>query len=85
MDGGQNEKWIELIKDLIKENHIYQIFWYYNANSGDTVGLVGYNVQAWEEEKYTLVKPVLWQNDGKYVGLGHKIPLGKNDISLGDL
>ena len=37
-------------------------------------------------EKYDFVKEVLWQENGKFVGLDHKIPLGTagNGISLSD-
>ena len=85
MDGGPNEKWMELLRDLMVKNHIHHTFWCYNENSGDTGGLVYQNFQKWDEEKYALVKPALWQSGGKFVGLDHKIPLGKNGISLGDL
>jgi len=36
----------------------------------------------WDEVKYKFVNEVLWQKDGKFVGLDHKIPLGKNGIAL---
>jgi len=84
MDGGPNEKWMELLRDLIVDNHIHHTFWCFNANSGDTGGLVSYDFTTWEEDKYALVKPSLWQKGGKFVGLDHKIPLGKNGISLSD-
>ena len=38
----------------------------------------------WDEEKYAFVKEVLWQENGKFVGLDHKIPLGANGIALTD-
>ena len=85
MDGGSNERWMELIRDLMIEHHIHHTFWCFNANSGDTGGLVSYDFTTWEEDKYNLVKPALWQHNGKFVSLDHKIPLGKNGISLGDL
>ena len=34
--------------------------------------------------KYEFVKEVLWQKDGKFVGLDHEIPLGSNGISLSE-
>ena len=85
MDDGPNQKWMELLRDLMIKHHIHHTFWCFNENSGDTGGLVYQNFQKWDEEKYALVKPALWQSGGKFVGLDHKIPLGKNGISLGSL
>ena len=36
-----------------------------------------------DNEKYEFVKEVLWQEDGKFVGLDHEIPLGENGKALG--
>ena len=85
MDGGPNEKWMELIRDLMIENHIHHTFWCFNENSGDTGGLVYDNFGKWDEEKYALVKPALWQDEkGKFISLDHKRPVGANGISLGE-
>ena len=59
------------------EHHIHHTIWCFNANSGDTVGLISYDFTTWEEDKYNLVKPALLQKGGKFVGLEHKIPLDK--------
>ena len=41
--------------------------------------------KTWDEEKYAFVKEVLWQDDnGKFVGLDHEIPLGENGITLSE-
>ena len=40
--------------------------------------------KTWDEEKYAFVKEVLWQENGKFVGLDHAIPLGDNGITLQD-
>ena len=64
------------MRTLIKENHLHHTFWCYNANSGDTGGLVKDDFTTWDEEKYAFVKEVLWQENGKFVGLDHEIPLG---------
>jgi aryl-phospho-beta-D-glucosidase BglC (GH1 family) len=77
-----NIKWMTMMRRLIKENRLHHTFWCYNANSGDTGGLVGYDFTTWDEEKYAFVKEVLWQKNGKFVGLDHEIPLGKNGITL---
>jgi aryl-phospho-beta-D-glucosidase BglC (GH1 family) len=77
-----NLKWMTMMRRLIKENRLHHTFWCYNANSGDTGGLVGHDFTTWDEEKYAFVKEVLWQKNGKFVGLDHEIPLGKNGITL---
>lgn len=83
MDGGPNERWMKALRDYMIENRIHHTFWCYNANSGDTGGLVTHDFITWDEEKYALLKPALWQNkDGKFVGLDHQVPLGSNGISL---
>ncbi|WP_407652294.1 cellulase family glycosylhydrolase [Acetivibrio straminisolvens] len=83
MDGGDNEKWMTAIRDYMIENKISHTFWCYNANSGDTGGLVYYDFITWDEEKYALLKPSLWQtSDGKFIGLDHQIPLGSNGITV---
>ena len=65
-----------------KDNHVNHTFWCFNANSGDTGGLVKDDFVTWDEEKYDFVKEVLWQEGGKFVGLDHAIPLGDNGITL---
>lgn len=83
MDGGDNEKWMEALRDYIIENRISHTFWCYNANSGDTGGLVYYDFITWDEEKYALLKPALWQtSDGRFIGLDHQIPLGSKGITV---
>lgn len=82
---GDNLKWMKYLRQLIDEKKLNHTFWCYNANSGDTGGLVKDDFKTWDEEKYALVKAVLWQNEnGKFVGLDHKVPLGSNGISLSD-
>ena len=79
-----NLTWMTYLRQLILEYHINYTFWCFNANSGDTGGLVKDDFTTWDEEKYAFVKEVLWQEDGKFVGLDHVIPLGQsgNGISL---
>ncbi len=82
---GDNLKWMEYIRDLIGEENLHHTFWCFNANSGDTGGLVKDDFKTWDEEKYALVKPVLWQNsEGKFISLDHEVALGINGISLSD-
>lgn len=77
-----NLKWMTYMRQLIKENHLHHTFWCFNANSGDTGGLVLDDFTTWDEEKYDFVKEVLWQESGKFVGLDHEIALGDNGITL---
>ena len=86
MDGGDNQKWMELLRDYMINNHINHTFWCLNPNSGDTGGLLGTDFKTWDDEKYGLFEPSLWQtqSSGKYIGLDHNVALGKNGISLGD-
>ena len=82
---GDNLKWMEYFRQLIAEKHLHHTFWCFNANSGDTGGLVKDDFKTWDEEKYNFVKQVLWQTeDGKFIGLDHAVPLGKNGIALED-
>ena len=77
-----NLTWMTCMRKLIKENHLNHTFWCFNANSGDTGGLVKDDFTTWDDEKYNFVKEVLWQEDGKFVGLDHEIKLGKNGMNL---
>ncbi|MCC8111638.1 MAG: cellulase family glycosylhydrolase [Ruminococcus sp.] len=92
MDGAENEKWMELLRDYMIENHISHTFWCLNTNSGDTGGLwadfayspdIGTTV-TWEEDKYALFEPSLWQTleTGLYIGLDHETSLGINGTGL---
>jgi aryl-phospho-beta-D-glucosidase BglC (GH1 family)/chitodextrinase len=76
LDGGPNEKWMTALRDLIVEHRIHQTFWCLNPNSGDTGGLLLGDWKSWDEEKYALLKPALWQHNGKFVSLDHQVPLG---------
>ncbi len=79
-----NLKWMTYLRDFIIENRLHHTFWCFNANSGDTGGLVLDDFTTWDEKKYEFVKDALWQKNGKFVGLDHKIPLGSNGITLKD-
>ncbi len=85
MDAGKNQKWMELLRDYMIAKHINHTFWCINPNSGDTGGLIGNDWKTWDQSKYALVEKALWQtSSGKYIGLDHQVPLGKNGISLGE-
>jgi len=72
----RQDKWMKALRDLIVEYKIHQTFWCLNPNSGDTGGLLLDDWKTWDEEKYAMLEPALWQYDGKFVGLDHQIPLG---------
>lgn len=82
-----NLTWMTHLRTLIKTYRLNHTFWCFNSNSGDTGGLVKDDFMTWDEEKYAFVKEVLWQENGRFVGLDHEIPLGTagNGISLGEL
>lgn len=94
MDGGDNEKWMKLLRDYMINHHISHTFWCLNDDSGDTGGLwkdIQFDPQSgttinWDEDKYALFEPSLWQtgSSGKYIGLDHQTALGANGISLNE-
>jgi aryl-phospho-beta-D-glucosidase BglC (GH1 family) len=85
MDGGKNQKWMELLRDYMIDERIHHTFWCINPNSGDTGGLIGNDWSTWDDKKYALFEKALWQtSSGKYIGLDHQVALGKNGISLGE-
>lgn len=92
MDGAENQKWMELLRDYMVGNHISHTFWCLNTNSGDTGGLwsgfqyaIGSGTKiTWDEPKYELFEESLWQtlDTGKYIGLDHQKALGNNNTGL---
>jgi len=77
-----NLTWMTHLRTLIKTYKLHHTFWCFNSNSGDTGGLVKDDFKTWDTEKYNFLKEVLWQKNGKFVGLDHEIPLGSNGIAL---
>ncbi len=77
-----NLKWLKAMRKLIKKYKLHHTFWCFNANSGDTGGLVKDDFSTWDTKKYNLVKQVLWKKNGKFVGLDHEVPLGKKGMTL---
>ena len=84
MDGGKNQKWMELLRDYMIDNHINHTFWCLNPNSGDSGGLLDSSFTVWDDEKYDLFEPSLWQTSktGKYISLDHQKPLGVNGTGI---
>ncbi len=82
---GENRHWLQEIRDYMTDKHIHHTFWCFNENSSDTGGLVYDNFGKWDDVKYDFIKSALWQTeDGKFISLDHKIPIGKNGISLSE-
>jgi len=80
---GDNGIWMHAIREFMIQNKIHHTFWCFNANSGDTGGLVDHSFKIWDEVKYNFLKSALWQNSqGKFIGLDHKQPLGSNGITV---
>ncbi|WP_430782755.1 cellulase family glycosylhydrolase [Actinoplanes sp. G11-F43] len=79
----RQDKWMTALRDLIAENQLHQTFWVLNPNSGDTGGLLLDDWTTWDEQKYALLKPALWQYQGKFVGLDHQVPLGGDGSTTG--
>ena len=85
LDDGDNEKWLNILANYMTEHRINHTFWCLNPNSGDTGGLLYYDFKTWDENKYSILEPALWQNDaGTYIGLDHVIPLGENGITVSE-
>ena len=80
-----NLKWMTCLRELLGKNRLNHTFWCLNANSGDTGGLLKDDFVTWDEDKYDFVKEVLWQENGKFVGLDHSIPLGENGMSISEI
>ena len=81
----KNVRWLILIRNYMINHHINHTFWCLNPNSGDTGGLLDTQFKNWDETKYKLFEPALWQTaSGKYIGLDHQTPLGKNGLSLSE-
>lgn len=83
LDGGDNQKWMEALRDQIVDDRLHHTFWAVNPNSGDTGGLLMNDWITIDEAKYAILKPALWQNaDGKFVSLDHEVPLGSSATSV---
>ncbi|NLL05360.1 MAG: cellulase family glycosylhydrolase [Clostridiaceae bacterium] len=90
-----NLKYLRCMRDYILENkyNLHHTLWCINIDSADTGGLFtrdegtpfeGGRDLKWNDNKYdNYLLPVLWKNEeGKFQGLDHKIPLGKNGVAM---
>lgn len=77
-----NITWMTYMRELIYNYRLNHTFWCFNANSGDTGGMVLDDFITWDEEKYNFVKKVLWNDGEHFIGLDHEIALGINGVSL---
>jgi hypothetical protein len=84
------------MRDYIIANKykLHHTFWCINIDSSDTDGLLtrgegtpfeGGRDLKWNDNKYdNYLLPTLWRDsNGKFIGLDHKVPLGKNGVSVG--
>ena len=91
----QNKKYMRAMRDYIIANkyQLHHTFWCINIDSADTGGLLtrdegtpfpGGRDLKWNDSKYdNFLYPTLWKTeDGRFIGLDHKIPLGKNGVAL---
>jgi endoglucanase len=79
----RQDRWMTALRDLIVEYKLHQTFWCLNPNSGDTGGLLLDDWKTWDETKYALLKPALWQFNNKFVSLDHQVPLGGTGSTTG--
>ncbi|WBB57274.1 cellulase family glycosylhydrolase [Verrucosispora sp. WMMD573] len=80
----RQDKWLKALRDLMGEYGIHHTFWCLNPNSGDTGGLLLNDWKTWDEAKYNqILKPVLWQHNGRFVSLDHQVRLGGNASTTG--
>ncbi len=79
----RQDRWMTALRDTIVEHRLHQTFWVLNPNSGDTGGLLLDDWKTWDEQKYALLKPALWQHGGKFVSLDHQVRLGGNASTTG--
>ncbi len=88
-----NKKYMRCMRDYIVANKykLHHTFWCINIDSSDTDGLLtrgegtpfeGGRDLKWNDNKYdNYLLPTLWRNsEGKFIGLDHKVPLGKNGV-----
>lgn len=79
----RQDKWMTALRDFIVEHKLHHTFWCVNPNSGDTGGLLLDDWKTWDEIKYAMLKPALWQEGGKFVSLDHQIRLGGTASTTG--
>jgi endoglucanase len=79
----RQDTWMAALRDLIVDYRLHQTFWCLNPNSGDTGGLLTDDWKTWDETKYALLKPALWQHEGRFVSLDHQVRLGGPGSSTG--
>jgi aryl-phospho-beta-D-glucosidase BglC (GH1 family) len=79
----RQDAWMTALRDLITQYRLSQTFWCLNPNSGDTGGLLLDDWKTWDEQKYALLKPALWQYGGGFVSLDHQVPLGGTGSTTG--
>lgn len=82
-DNEINNSWLYSLIELIDENELHHIFWCVNPTSTDTGGIFLDDWKTVNLRKYSIIKKTLWKNnDGKFIGLSHSVPLGKYGVTL---
>lgn len=79
----RQDKWMYALRDLMIEHGVHHTFWCLNPNSGDTGGLLLDDWKTWDEQKYAMLKPALWQHNNKFVSLDHQVRLGGATATTG--
>jgi endoglucanase len=80
----RQDAWMTALRDLIVEERLAHTFWCINPNSSDTGGLLLDDWSSWDESKYALLRPALWQDkNGAFVSLDHATAL-PGGISVAD-
>lgn len=73
---GRQDAWMLALRDLIVRERIAHTWWCVNPESGDTGGLFGADWQTFDEKKWDVLTPALWQDGaGHFVSLDHATPL----------
>lgn len=64
-----NLTWMTYMRKLIKDNHVNHTFWCFNANSGDTGGLVKDDFVTWDEESMILSRKFFGRREASSLDL----------------
>jgi hypothetical protein len=85
LDGGDNERWMGYLTEIIAQYGLNHTFWCVNPNSGDTGGILLNDWVTVDTKKYNLIEPSLWKDgNGKYIGLDHQVDLGADGTRVGE-
>lgn len=81
----RQDTWMLALRDLIVSERIAHTWWCVNPESGDTGGLFGADWKTFDEKKWDVLTPALWQDDeGRFISLDHATPL-PGGLSVSDI